>query len=307
MKLSRTLLAAGLLGTTALSLGSQAAMADVPAAPAHEVSPYIDVNADNFHTINDAQQASGVNAATLAFLNSYSGNCDVQWDASSSDGSGYMKDQISEFQKNGGDVTISFGGASNGDHMVAHTCNDVAKIKSAYENIVDTYGVNHLDFDIEGGAQKDDAANQRRNEALAQLQRERPDVKVDYTVPVGPDGIDRDTQGVLADTKDKGVAVNTVNIMAMDFGEDEDTVADGRKAIDATNGQLQGVFGDQHPGLGVTFCAKKDGDQQYFSVQNARDLEGYAVEHGAQKLSFWQLEKDVHDGYEYSKALAEIQ
>ncbi|WP_269928647.1 glycosyl hydrolase family 18 protein [Kocuria massiliensis] len=307
MNLSRKLLTAGLIGTVALGVGAQAAQADdAPAAPAHDVSPYIDVNEDNFHMIQDDKNATGVNSATLAFLNSSEGSCDLKWDGDSSQGSGYLKDQIADYQKGGGQITMSFGGAGNKNNMVAHTCNDVGKIKSAYENIVDTYGVNHLDFDVEEGAQDDHDANQRRNEALVQLQQERPDVKVDYTLPVEPSGLSKSVQGVLSDAKETGVMVNAVNIMTMDFGKDEDTVKDGQSAIDGTNGQLQEIFGDQHPALGVTFCAGNDGDQQYFTEQNARDLEGYAVQHGAQKLSFWQLPKDAKKGFSFSKAMTEI-
>ncbi|MGK4188748.1 glycosyl hydrolase family 18 protein [Rothia koreensis] len=306
MKLSRTVIVSGLLGTSVLGLAGPAAQASEAAPASHEISPYLNVSQSNVHTLQENQAATGVSAATLAFLNARPGSCELQWDAAAGQGPGYLQEQIAQYQQAGGAATISFGGAGNRDNLLAHTCDDVGRITDAYRQVVDTYGVTHLDFDLEQGAQKDDAANQRRNQALAQLQQERPGVTVDYTFPVEPRGLGPDAQGVLSDAATKGVSVNTVNIMTMDFGKEQDTVRSGKYAIDGTNAQLAELYGEQRPGLGVTFSMGESANQQDFTQEDARELQSYAVEQGASKLSYWQLAKDAETDYGYSRTLADL-
>ena len=69
---------------------------------------------------------------------------------------------------------------------LAQTCTSVSSLTAAYANVVNTYGVDRLDFDIEGATLSDTAANNRRNQALAALQAENPAVQVDYTLAVAP-------------------------------------------------------------------------------------------------------------------------
>src|SRR5258708_1577539 len=74
--------------------------------------------------------------------------CTPQWE-DGGDSVGAFSSQISALQQAGGDVIISFGGASGGE--LAQTCTDVSSLEAAYANVVNTYHVTRLDFDIEGG------------------------------------------------------------------------------------------------------------------------------------------------------------
>src|SRR5205823_2626396 len=75
-----------------------------------------------------------------------------------------------------------------------------------------------LDFDIEGKALRDNAANERRNVAIAKLQAKNPGLAISYTLPVDPNGIPDSARKLLADAKAKGVRVHSANVMVMDFG-----------------------------------------------------------------------------------------
>jgi chitinase len=96
-------------------------------------------------------------------------------------GSGaYRLADVKAYRRRGGDVTVSFGGQAGAE--LASVCPSVDSLAAAYEAVVDAYGARCVDFDIEGGALEDAAANARRDAAIAALQKSRH-VKVAFTLP----------------------------------------------------------------------------------------------------------------------------
>ena len=101
------------------------------------------------------------------------------------------------FRLQEGNVTISFGGAaaaSTAGHYLAEQCQDAAILAAEYKNVADTYNVNRFDFDVEVdflNSQKQTIVNARTRmaQAIAKLQKKKPDVVVSFTLPVMPSGL----------------------------------------------------------------------------------------------------------------------
>ena len=95
----------------------------------------------------------------------------------------------------GGDVIPSFGGYS-ADHTgreLADSCTNLHDLVSAYESVITTYGVTRLDMDVEDRSLRNSAGIDRRNEALALVERwarchHRP-LEISYTLPSTPAGL----------------------------------------------------------------------------------------------------------------------
>jgi len=298
-----------LTGALAVAMAglAPAAHAAPAAVPAHFAAPYLELSDSSAGLMAEDMQASGTKFYTLAFLIPQNG-CTAQWEAGGTPVGSYSS-QIKDLQAQGGDVIISFGGAAGGE--LAQTCTSVEDLTAAYANVVNTYGVNRLDFDIEGGVLGDSAANERRNQALAALQQQNPNVQVDYTLAVAPDGLPGQEMGVLQDAKAKGVNVSAVDIMAMDFGDGENALNDALSASKATSGQLAGLYGissEQAYGkLGITPIAGKNDDNETFSQDDATQLEQFAASNGVQLLAFWEVASyDKATGYAYSKIFSQI-
>ena len=207
---------------------------------------------------------------------------------------------------------ISFGGESGGE--LAQTCTNVSQLTAAYQNVVNTYGVTRLDFDIEGGVLSDTAATSVRDQALAALQAADPAVQVDFTLAVSPQGLPAGTgseYALLQDAKAKGVKVSVVNIMTMDFGAGSNDLADAESAAQGTAGQLASPYGIStsaaYAMMGLTPIAGTNDDGTVFSTGNASSLESFAASNGVAELSFWEVDGyDKPLGYQYSSIFNKI-
>ena len=109
----------------------------------------------------------------------------------------------------GGDVVPSFGGysADQGGTEIADSCRSVPAIARAYESVVTTYGVTHLDMDVEANSLNKPAGIARRSAALRLLQdwaaRTHRHVRITFTLGVEPWGL---PANCLADTEERGGA-----------------------------------------------------------------------------------------------------
>ncbi|MFC1436702.1 ricin-type beta-trefoil lectin domain protein [Streptacidiphilus sp. N1-10] len=270
--------------------------------PAHYAAPYLELSSSTVGDMTADMNATGLKYYTLAFLIPQSG-CTPQWEAGGSS-LGAFTSQVNTLKSAGGNVIISSGGAEGGE--LAETCTSVTSLTAAYANIVNTYGITKLDFDIEGGTLDDSAANTRRNQALAALQAQNPSVQVDYTLAVDPTGLPSEELGVLQGAKSAGVNVSTVNIMTMDFGDGQNAFNDAESAARGTAAQLASLYGIStsaaYGRLGLTPIAGQNDDNENFTQANASALESFAASNGVQELSFWEVNSyDKGTGYAYSR------
>jgi chitinase len=306
-----SLAAATALGAGGLALATAGpASAAGSAFPAHYAAPYLQISSSDAGDMAADMAATGTKYYTLAFLIPSSG-CSAYWEDDGS-GVGAFTSQISALQAAGGNVAISFGGAAGGEPAL--TCTSVSSLTAEYQNIVNTYGVTRLDFDIEGSTLSNTAATTRRDQALAALQAQDPAVQVDFTLAVAPNGLPTGTgseYALLQDAKANGVKVSVVNIMTMDFGAGSNDLADAESAAQATAGQLSGLYGISTSAaynmMGLTPIAGTNDDGTYFSTANASTLESFAASNGIAELSFWEVDGyDKGTGYQYSSIFNRI-
>jgi chitinase len=297
------------------SAADELAPAASAALPAHFAAPYLQIDSSDAGDMAADEAATGLKNYTLAFLTPQSG-CTPEWE-DGGNSLGAFTSQVSAIQAAGGNVIISFGGEPDGNNPneIAQTCTNVSQLTAAYQNVVNTYGVTRLDFDIEGSVLSDTAATSLRDQALAALQAEDPSVQVDFTLAVDAQGLPTGTgseYALLQDAKAKGVKVSIVNIMTMDFydGSNND-LGDAESAAQAAASQLASLYGIStsaaYAMMGLTPIAGTNDDGTYFSTANAQSLESFAASNGVQELSFWEVDGyDKPTGYQYSSIFNQI-
>jgi chitinase len=310
--LRRTLIAAGVvLAPVGVIIGLNLSANAATGFPAHYAAPYLQVSTEDVNDMFADKQQTGTKYYTLAFLTPKSG-CTPMWE-NGNHALNTFTSKVKQLQDAGGNVIISFGGASGGE--LAITCTNVSSLTSAYRNVLNTYpGVKRLDFDIEGDTLANKSANTRRNQALAALQKADPSVQVDFTVAVEPTGMPGDVMAMLKDAVARGVKISVVNLMTMDY-YDPQKRSNLTNSISAANG-AHGQLGQLFPGLssaqlwnklGFTIIAGKNDDGTPFSQTDAAKFESFAQDRGAQELSFWEVhDYDRPTGYAYSKIFNKI-
>jgi len=289
------LAAAALVGVTA---GSASAAANPgPGFPAQYAAPYAEMW-NNPSTLMNAYNTTGNKYYTLAFIVSQ-GTCNATIDGDTPITDAGWNNAINSLRAAGGDVIASFGGAG-GTELA--TCGTVATMQAQYQRVIDQFDLTRIDLDIEGSTLDNTAANDRRNQALANLQQQYAaqgkTLTVDYTLPVSPTGLESDGIALLQNAKSHNLNVNLVDIMTMDYGGSMDM---GQAAISAANGlhnqlgqiwtsktssQLWAMEGNC-PMIGVN-----DVSTEVFTTSDAQDLESFAASNGIQELTFWSLGRD---------------
>ncbi|MEU0641750.1 glycoside hydrolase family 18 protein [Streptomyces umbrinus] len=259
-------------------------------------APYVDTSLYPAFDLVAAATATGVKDYNLAFVTD-GGGCTPKWGGVTDLGADAVAAQIGALRAKGGDVRVSFGGAAGSERAL--NCSSADALAAAYEKVVDAYKLTKVDFDVEGGALPDTAANTRRAKAIATLQAEHPDLDVSFTLPVMPEGLTQDGVNLLADAKSNGVGIDTVNIMAMDYGPaysgDMGTYAE--QAATATQAQIKGVLGLSESAawkaLAVTpMIGVNDVVTEIFKVDDATQLVDFARSKGIGWLSMWSATRD---------------
>jgi hypothetical protein len=285
--------------------------------PAHVFAPYVDMTLYPTYNLTTAMQSAGIKYFTLAFITADTSNGDVpSWGGYSTydvNGGAFdlsIRAQIAAVRAAGGDVSVSFGGEAGSE--LAQVVTNVTTLTADYQQVINSYGLTHIDFDIEGAAVADTASIDRRSQAIAALQAaaiaKGTTLSVSFTLPVLPTGLTSDGLYVLQSALKYGVKISTVNVMAMDYG---DSAAPnpagmmGSYAIDSaqsTKSQLASLYGTTLTTsqlwemVGVTpMIGVNDASDEVFEPSDASQLLAFAEQVGLGEIAMWSLARDVED------------
>ncbi|PLC12803.1 hypothetical protein AUQ48_11930 [Kocuria flava] len=259
----------------------------------------------------EAQDASGSGRPVLSFVVADpEDSCAPSWGGSSGleeAGANGLDAAVETLYEQGGAAAVSFGGQSGTE--LATACEDSQALSGAYGAVVERYGVDIIDLDVEADDLGNSAANARRAEAVAQLQQQRPEddpLQVWVTLPVGPQGLAEDAQDVVVQMLGAGVELAGVNLMTMNYGEGKDSgqslyeiAAASARAAQAQVKDLYEQAGQslseerawQHIGL-TPMIGRNDIEGEVFTLEDAQQLNLFAREQGIGRLSFWSLNRD---------------
>jgi chitinase len=292
-------LAITLGGLVAIAAGLATPAATAGAAPAGSavpVAPYVDMGAWPTPVLSTMSAGGGVKSFTLGFVTSV--GCKASWFNAYDPRAGWQADEIGKIRAAGGDVKVSFGGASGIE--LAQACTDVSALVTEYDAVVKAYGLKYIDLDIEGAAVADPATIQRRSQALKTVQADNPGLKISLTLPVLPDGLTSDGLNVVNAAKSAGVDVDMVNVMAMDYYQGAgDQGAKAISAAKATQAQVKSIFGlsdaDAWKKVGVTpMLGVNDSQNEIFYQKDATALVGFAKTVHLGMLSMWEAGRDAN-------------
>lgn len=283
---------------------------------AHEGEPwfagYVDVTATPTYAMESAS-ADGTEHVVLAFVVApETGGCAPTWGGVLSlDDAASQLDldrRIVRMTDVGREIVVSFGGQRGTE--LAEECTSVSALADAYREVVDRYDAPVVDLDLEGAGLSDTAAMDRRAAAIAAIQSEREDtsrpLRVWLTLPVGTSGLTAEGAAAVRTFLEAGVDLAGVNVMTMDFG----TLTAGtsmaeaaESALTATHRQLGALWADAGMGIGsralwrklgaTPMIGQNDVRGEVFGLDDARELNRFALEVGLGRMSMWSLNRDA--------------
>jgi len=257
------------------------------------VAPYIDMGAWPTPLLSEVRTASTVRSYTLAFITASA--CKAMWFNAYDPRTAWQLDEITKIRAGGGDVKISFGGATGIE--LAQACTDVAALTAEYQAVVSAYRLAYIDFDIEGAATAEPASVARRSQAMARLQAANPGLKISLTLPVLPEGLTADGLNVVRSARDAGVVIDVVNVMAMDYYRTGDYGDFAVQAAQSTMNQMRTLYPAKSTAqlwrmVGVTPMLGQNDDGHIFDQADARQLVTAARTNHLGLLAFWEVTRD---------------
>src|SRR5262249_21689026 len=135
-------------------------------------SPYIDMAMPADADLMAISRASGIANFTLAFM--LASDHGIGWHGADAITDGTLAtastilQQVQAVQAAGGHITFSFGGAAGQE--AALTATSASQLQAEYQSVIDRYGVDTIDFDIEGAAEFNQSSLGLRDHAIVGLQ-----------------------------------------------------------------------------------------------------------------------------------------
>jgi hypothetical protein len=260
------------------------------------VAPYADMTNLQEPMLNEAATQDGLKAFTAAFV--IGSGCTPIWgDTLPVTDDPNVTSEITTAEADGATPIVSFGGEDGIE--LAQSCTNLSDLVAAYQSVINTLHVTHIDFDIEGAGIADTATNNLRFEAINQIEASNPGLVVSVTIPTFPTGPDYNGDAFLQQAAADGTRINVINVMAMDFYGSFDTGGAnmGAYAVEAAEDTLSFVKtiwpSDTYANIGVTpMIGQNDDPAEVFSLANAQTLESFAQANGLGRLAFWSVDRD---------------
>ncbi|MFJ6571585.1 chitinase [Streptomyces sp. NPDC091292] len=254
-------------------------------------TPYVSAT-----TAADTDTAGSPAAYNLAFVVADRASCTPQWGGSAAVDDPAVSARIRELTAPGRAVRVSFGGADGTELALA--CESPSALADAYARALDNADATEADFAVKGANLSDPVSVTRRLEAIAQLQ-ERRDLKVSFSLPALPTGLEPDGVALLESADDHGVDIAAVNVLAMNYGTSYtgDMGDYAITAATAAQAQIGSVFGLSDPDawqrLAVTvMLGVNDVQGETFTLTDATRFRAFAKQKNLAWLSSWSTFRD---------------
>ena len=280
------------VGTLGLAVGGVVAVAGTAqAASSMYVAPYVDMSNSQESVLNTVISSHGLQAYTAAFAIG-EGCTDIWGDTLPIGSDPTIGGEISSAKAAGAQVIVSSGGAAG--LPLSFTCGTQSTIDAGYQAIINDYGTDYLDFDIEGTAIANTTGIDQTFQAMKDLKASNPSLVWSVTVPVLPTGLDNYGTALLQDAANMGVTIPIVNIMTMDYYQGN--IEMGQAAISAaqaTLNQMRAVNSSYtYAHVGITPMIGVNDDGSTFTLSDASTVASWAASNGIGRLAFWSVDRD---------------
>jgi hypothetical protein len=255
------------------------------------VAPYYYTGWGNPPNLTTVMNATGVKWFTMAFMLN-SGNCVPKWDGGRALTGGQDQTAINTIRAAGGDVVVSFGGASG--PWLEDTCSSASALAAAYQQVINAYGLKAIDIDIEGTPYNNATDQQKTVDALKTIKANNPGITEYITLGSGTGGPDG---SLINRAASSGLVVDGWGIMTFDWGNTSGNQGQlTTQAADGLKNKLKTAYGwsdaDAYKHVGISSMNGITDEHATVTVNDMKTITAYAQQHQIARLSFWSLNRD---------------
>jgi hypothetical protein len=278
-------------GTTPPTTGPTTAPPTSGGPGAKAVAPYYYTGWGNPPNLTTVMNTTGVKWFTMAFMLN-SGNCVPKWDGGRALTGGQDQSAINTIRAAGGDVVISFGGASG--PWLEDACSSASALANAYQQVINAYGLKAIDIDIEGTPYNSATDQQKTVDALKTIKANNPGITEYITLGSGTGGPD---SSLINRAASSGLVVDGWGIMTFDWGNTGGNQGQlTTQAADGLKNKLKTAYGwsdaDAYKHVGISSMNGITDEHATVTVNDMKTITAYAQQHQIARLSFWSLNRD---------------
>jgi hypothetical protein len=262
-----------------------------PAVGSMAVAPYIYNGWGSPPSPTTIMASTGVKWFTMAFILS-NGYCNPQWDGARTLNNATDQGTVNAVRGAGGDIIPSFGGYSG--NKLESSCSSAGELATAYQKVINAFGLKAIDIDIEADAYSNATVQQRTVDALKTVRANNAGIKIYVTFGSNQTGPDN---SLINKAAQSGLTVDGWTIMPFDFGGAGKNM--GTLTLQAAEGlknTLKAAYGYtddaayRHSGIssmnGITDVGETVTLADFTTILN------YANSHHLARLTFWSTNRD---------------
>ncbi len=257
-------------------------------------APYIYPGWGNPPAPATVMNATGVRAFTIAFV--LANGCNPVWDGESGLTGGVHASTINAIKAAGGSVVPSIGGWSG--NKLGPNCATPELLAGAYQKVIDAFGLQAIDIDIENVDEFENYVVQDRILGALKIVKQRnPGVKTILTFGTTPTGPNAHGVRLINQARALGANVDIFTQMPFDFGVGNgDMYAATVGASEGLKNQLKATFGwtdaQAYSRMGISGMNGLSDQLETTTPQTWTRIRDYAKNNNLARFTFWAVNRD---------------
>ena len=256
-------------------------------------SPYIYPGWGNPPAPSTVMSATGIRAFTIAFV--LANGCNPVWDGEGGLTGGVHASTINAIKAAGGSVVPSVGGWQG--NKLGPNCSTPEALAGAYQKVIDAFGLQAIDIDIENYDEFENTVVQDRIlNALKIVKQRNPSVKTILTFGTTTSGPNFYGTRLVQQARALGANIDIFTQMPFDFGGGADMYTSTVNASEGLKNLLKTTFGytdaQAYSHMGISGMNGLSDQQELTSTDTWTRIRDYARNRGLARFTFWAVNRD---------------
>jgi chitinase len=256
-------------------------------------APYIYPGWGNPPAPSTVMSATGIRAFTIAFV--LANGCNPVWDGEGGLTGGVHASTINAIKAAGGSVVPSVGGWQG--NKLGPNCSTPEALAGAYQKVIDAFGLQAIDIDIENYDEFENTVVQDRIlNALKIVKQRNPSVKTILTFGTTTSGPNFYGTRLVQQARALGANIDIFTQMPFDFGGGADMYTSTVNASEGLKNLLKTTFGytdaQAYSHMGISGMNGLSDQQELTSTDTWTRIRDYARNRGLARFTFWAVNRD---------------